>query len=594
MADIKFKASSPVFIAVLYSLSALVLIILFRLIHSDIPNEKELLKIFLYKAKLSKGIINFIDLFPAIFMSALVLPFAIKPAGESTAARFSKAFLNSMGSRISACIGASIIFGILSLCARPLLNNYQTRVQAESKLYNASKIKAAEYAEKNEWITAGHFIVVCDRIWKDNPAAMELHFSIDNGIENYRYSRETREEEKKALVSAVAGQRQPVNAEGALVLSEQALSEERYYDANWFANLASRLSRNGSVEQSRATRLQAVSWNAITSQAPSLQEENKYSLYRRKRDGYEALTNNDWIRSYYIFKDLLTELPLDPDVNNYFTISENGLKSIAFFFDEMDLAIGNVQNDAVFSLPYSGTGGGGRLVMRIGALTSFEDCAFGRDLEIIAFNLEKKPMFEISVALIKIMPVEIAGIWRIMILMRAVDRDNSGIVQEPQWRILQGGGSAGTQLFLDLSYDDFLIAAAAANSTKGFFLNDLWTGAAVLGSMGYIPQIFWTEIVRAIYTALLFLPLSIFALIIGWKYRSKRKAPYAMPPMLFVLPIVFHTIVLLIDRVFNLVATWTVLSFGFSQAAVICLSISAALFILMLFLLASQRGSEID
>jgi hypothetical protein len=591
MAHYKFSPKSPVVIAVLYSVCAFLLIVVFRLIYPDIPNEKELLKIFLFKAKLSKGVLNFIELFPAIFMSALVIPFAIKPVDESGGVRFSKTFLDMMSTRIISCIAASIIFGILVLCAQPLLNNYQTQIQAESKLYNASRIKAAEYAEKKDWVNAGHFIMLCDRIWKDNPALTELHFDVDNGIENYRYSRAMPAEERKTAVSGSAGQKQPVSAEEAIVLAREALNEEHYYDANWFSHLAQRLAREGSIEYAQATRLSALSWNAIASLAPSLQEEKQFTLYRRKRDGYEALVNNDWIRAYYIFKALLPLSPGDPDVEKYFTMSEAGLKSIAFFLDEMDLAVGNIQNDVLFSLPHNEISAGGRVVMRIGSLTSFKDAAFGRDLEIIAFDAAKQPVFSVTAALIKIMPVEVAGVWRTMILMRAVDRHDEAIVQEPEWLIMEAGIYAGTQLFLNLSYEDFLLAVAA-NSTRGFFLNDLWTGAAILGSMGYIPQIFYTDIIRALYTPLLFLPLGIFALIIGWKYRSKRKVPYALPPMFFVLPVVFQTIVVLIGRIFNLISTWTVLSFGFTQAIVICLSSAAALFLLTLFLLAAQRGGS--
>jgi hypothetical protein len=592
MAKYKFTPRSPVFIAVLYTLSAFILIVLFRLIYPDIPNERELLNTFLFKAKLSKGILNFIELFPAIFMSALVIPFAIKPVSDSGAVRFSKIFLDLMNTRIISCIVVSIIFGILSLCVQPLLNNYQIQIQAESKLYNASRVKAAEYAEKKDWISAGHFILICDRIWKDNPALTVLHFEIDNGIETHRYSRAVRTEEQKAAVSGGAGQKQPVNADEALFLAGEALKEERYYDANWLSSLARRLAREGSIEQTQAARLSALSWNAIAGLQPSLAEEKKFSLYRRKRDGYEALVNDDWIRAYYTFKALLVELPGDPDVEKYFTISEAGLKSIAFFFDEMDLAVGNVLHNAIFSLPYSEAGSGGRMVMRTGSLTAFKDCAFGYDMELIAFNAAKQALFRVNVPLIKIMPVEVAGVWRTIILMRAVDRTDPAVFQEPEWSVMENSINTGAQIFLNLPYEDFLLAAAAANSIKGFFLYDLWTGAATLGSMGYIPQIFYTEIIRAVYTPLLFLPLCIFALIIGWKYRSKRKVPYALPPMFFILPLVFQTIVLVIDRIFNLVSIWTVLSFGFTRAAIICVSSAAALFLLTLFLLAAQRSGE--
>jgi hypothetical protein len=147
-------------------------------------------------------------------------------------------------------------------------------------------------------------------------------------------------------------------------------------------------------------------------------------------------------------------------------------------------------------------------------------------------------------------------------------------------------------LYLDLLYEDFLIAATASRSTKLFFAGDLFRSSAKLRFFGFIPEVFYAEIIRIIYIPILFLPLGIFALIIGWKYRPRRKVPYAIFPMLIVLPFVFETIVLIVKKIFNLISIWTTLAFGFQASCLISIGTAIFLFLLTLFLLAAQRGGN--
>jgi hypothetical protein len=273
-------------------------------------------------------------------------------------------------------------------------------------------------------------------------------------------------------------------------------------------------------------------------------------------------------------------------------MSREGLTSVAFFIDEMNLAIGNVQNDVIFSLPSNVYSPGGRLALRIGQLISFEDCSYGRDLELFAFNIDKKPLFHMEAALIKIIPVQTGGDWHSMILTHAVDREDSQTQQKATWEVYNTTNSIYTadQFYLDLVYEDFLLAATASESTKLFFAGDLFRSTDKLKSFGFIPQVFYAGIVRTIYIPVLFLPLSIFALLIGWKYRARRKVPYSIFPMLIVLPFVFETIVLIVRKMFNIISIWTTLAFGFQMSCFISIGTAVFLFLLMLFLLAAQRG----
>jgi hypothetical protein len=583
-----WKAPGPV--VFLYICAAFFCIVCFRFFFPDsLFSDVSYLEIFRLKARLAGGVAFFISIFPAIFMSALVIPVAFTSTYKRGSARFSESFFDSMKKPLSVCVVGTIVFGLLSLVVYPLLTGYQAQVRSQSKLYAASRIKAEEYALEENWRTAAHFMNICEGIWKENPALAALKFNIANGLETLRYARAPQDESRRRGGAAETPRQAPLSAQEALEFADRALGGERYYDANWFADTASKLSAPGSVERARAARISSLSWNAIEKIEPNRVETRRHSLYKRKREGYEALVSGDAINAYYIFKVLQEEIPEDPDVQTYFDLSRQGLEAIAFFYDEFDLIAENAQSDAIFSLPDDDSGG--RLVLRMASFASFENCAFGRELELIAVDAGRQPAFAVNAELVKIVPIVANGRNGTAILMRPVDRNDPDTEGRPQWTIYSGGGEAGkTLLFINLPYEDFVLAANAKRSTQGFFSSELWSAAAKLKPLGFIPQIFYAQMIRRFYLPAFFLPLSIFALIIAWKYRPKAKPRHTLIPMLFVLPLVFESLILLLMHIFNLLSIWTVVTVGWFAACLICAAATVALLFLSLFLLAAQRG----
>jgi hypothetical protein len=576
-------------IAVIYNFTALIVLIFFRFIYPDFAGNVLLLDVFWFKARLARGILTYVDMFPSIFMSALALPFAFKIHKQEAETRFSRAFFDSLRPHLLVCIIGTIIYTLLCLIAVPLLGNYEIRIQRESRLYRGAIERAELLAGEEKWIEAASFFAVCEQIWPENSRYDALADRIATGIERLRYSHDAPgPRTKKTSLGALPGVGDPLNAQDALALAKKALNGERYYDAHWLANTAERLAKQGSVEATDAARTASLAWNAIARMEPSQDEELLFSIYRRKREGYEALISSEWLRAYYIFRLLSNDAPSDPDVQKYLTMSERGLQTVAFFLDEMDGAVGDAQLDVVFSLPDEGSG---RVVIRIEALTNFSDAAFGRGLEVLGFSQQSKLVFRLSSAVVKIVPVPLNGRWYTTLILRAVDRENAMLVREPVWT----GNAAyagGPQLLLDIPFEEFLLAAAAQNGTQGFFLRDLWTAAETLGRDGYVPQVFAAEIIRMIAEMVFFPAFAVAALIIGWKYRARFRVRYALFPMMVVMPLVFHLGGTLMRVVVNSLAIWLALSWGIIASLAITMAGALVLFTCSLFILAAQRSAE--
>jgi len=45
------------------------------------------------------------------------------------------------------------------------------------------------------------------------------------------------------------------------------------------------------------------------------------------------MESDDWIRAFYIFQELLTYTPDDPDARNFYAASEANAKNTAFFIE---------------------------------------------------------------------------------------------------------------------------------------------------------------------------------------------------------------------------------------------------------------------
>jgi len=477
----------------------------------------------------------------------------------------------------------------LSFLAFPLVQDYETNIRFQARLYNLAKERAREHAAKEEWTEAAKFVEVCEKIWPNGKDISGLKTDVEIKAEEERLASKANTEEKTDSASG-SGSPQPVNIMEAMALARKALAEERYYDAHWLATLAGKLSRDGSVEQSEALRLAGQAWSRINSMAPNARETQAYSTYRLKRDGYEAVIAREWIRSYYIFRELMTVIPDDPDVSKYLAMSQDGLKKTAFFADEMDMATGQILTGAVFSLPM----GPGRVVVRIASLSIFSDYAYCLGAEIMAFGRDGRPLWSMEAPYAKILPIDIdlrkeAGPSLVMIL-RALDRADKTRHWEPLARGLDQKPPDSAQIIIDVSWDNFLLLARIRRSLSGLSPAELIKAAEKLGTSGYMPQVFYANLLFRFAEPVFLLPLGIFAITLGWRYRARKRARYMAIPMLGILPLVLNGAVYFCKSWLNNLGIWTVLSFGFTTAAIFFGAGLLALLVISLIILAAQHS----
>ena len=575
--------SSPLAIFFLYILASGLVIMGFRFVF---PVEPVPLAYFSVNWRLVQGFLEYIALFPALALTSLVIPFGFKvyPVEENKKTNF----LQSLNTSITTAIIATVLYGLLFSVALPITRNREANLIFQGQLYYLAKGRAEESSREGRWADTAQFIEICESIWPKGSEHAKLKAEADIETEESRLARIQLPNYLTEEASISTGSSEPVDSTEALAMAETAFAEGRYFDAHWLATLSSRLAGPGTLEDTRATRLAGMAWTEVSSLAPNAEETVAFRNYRLKREGYEALVGGEWIRAYYIFLELLGLTPDDPDAARYFALSESGLKHVAFFTDEIALTLDRTlrgANGAVFSFPKEN----GRIVMRMSSLSAFTDYAYGIEAEIMSFDRNGWPLWSMEVPYTKILPLSLDSGPSLSILLRALDRTGKAEPSEPE---ITGFGQIipdNSELVLPVSWDTFLLLSNLQRGLSALSPLDLRAAAVSLRDCGYLPEVFESELLQRFIKPLFLLPLGIFVIAIGWRYRAQKRARYIAIPMLGILPVVFNGAVYFGRSWLSDLGILAVISMGFTKTAIFFGAGIVVLFIVFLIILAAMR-----
>jgi hypothetical protein len=595
--------SSPPFIFFTYMAASFAVVYVWNWFF---PAGKAPLAVYLLKWRFFSTFTDWVNLYPALAFSALIIPFGMKEHSESGYAgstyigkkSFSVSFLHYITWPVITGAFAAVLYSAFLFIVLPMVQSKQYLMINRGEFYTSALEKARSHVAAGEWAEAMQYLAVCQGIWPKSAEVQNFRDAYLPGFSSYE-ERVRQNKSGKMVESASGGQ--PISAAQAIARAETAFAEERWYDAHWLATLAVRLARPGSAEITPAQVLASRAWNKIAELEPNVREKERFSLYRLKQDGYQAMLANDWITAYYIFKELSALTPQDPDVARYLADSTRNLSSLAFFMDEIEPALGNLIRNPVFSLPLDKEGG--RLVFRCSSLVLLPDYAYAWDPELVAVDSDGVFRYRVHSPYGKIIPLSLrdandADETQTALLLRALDRTDSERYWDPEWTDESGAPFAaipnpdagGSQVLLNLPFDDFLLLADTQQTTDNLTLRQLFTVDERLSDYGYLPEIFHAEILRRLAKPVFFLPIVMLVLVAGWRFRARGKPRAVFVLMLAALPAVFYGVVFFLRGFLNDLFIVLSLSFGYNVILAGFIVVSALCFIISLILLASQHG----
>ncbi|MDR0602172.1 MAG: hypothetical protein LBG42_07285, partial [Treponema sp.] len=275
---------SPPGIFIIYVLASSLVIMGYTLVF---PGEISPIPWFAFDWRFVRGFLRILDMYPALALSGLVIPFGVLSSLVEGYGSFSTKFLDRLKGLLLVAIAASVLYGALYLIPLPLLVDAEANMRFEGDLYRLSRDKARENAAAEKWEDAAYFIDVCERIWPQSPELEKLKDDVSVMLDRLRFEEGERRRGAEAAAGTAAagagsGIPQPVNAAEALARAEEAMKAGRYYNAHWLATLAGQLAGEGSPEAAEAARTASLAWSTVMSMAPGAQEQEAHFLYRLK------------------------------------------------------------------------------------------------------------------------------------------------------------------------------------------------------------------------------------------------------------------------------------------------------------------------
>jgi hypothetical protein len=567
-----------------------------------LPAEPPPLPVYVIQWRLINGVLNICDIFPALLLAGLVIPFGWIAQDSEPFPRFSLHFFKWLSPALFTGFAAAAVYAVVFFLVSPLSQNYYKTLSSNGTIFHQSKAAAAKQASAGEWLNAEHSLAVCKRIWRKSAEEGGEIFSLAESISvkatEIRIKKAALESEKiyniqKKEEAPIFKLWEPVNAQEALNSANIALAENRYFDAHWLAGLVMQLlkTKQTGAEYQQAAHIARQAWNTINNLAPSEKERVLYSLYHQKRDGYAAIHDTDWLQAYHIFADLITKTPADPDVANFLALSKQEVESIAFFIEERDITLGTMVLNPLFSLPTDVQQA--RAVIRMTDLSLFSDCAYGRNMELLLFDKKQKFIGTISSPFCRISPYQTDRGERLLVMMRSISNETNEQFDptvtwfDTDWKKQELFDDM--QIVLNIQYHHFILLTNIRYGIDSLLLPDLFSASKTFGEYGYITQVFQAELMYRIFSLIVFLPATVITIVLGWRFRATRKPFFIGIPMFFILPFVFQIIIWIYQRLFNTLCIWSVTNFGFTMTGLLFGLGTVGLFFLSLLVAAFQR-----
>jgi hypothetical protein len=568
---------SPAVIFIIYLVVSFLFIMLFQFLF---PTEDSPLAVYAFIWRCTQGLADFLSLLPALILAGLLIPFGLLYYYDDNFSVYSARFLDLMKRPIVTALSAALLYVCSVFLFIPLTQQSLKTMRSQARLFTEAKEKIQIHIAQLEWSKALPFITICSRIWPDNPdinALLETVNIIDE--KSVRPAPPFLRSVPYISPQFPVGQ-QPVTAAQALTMAQAALDEERYYDAHWLATLALRLAPDKSTEHPQAAALAARAWQAIG----VVPKPEDYAFYNMKRDGYEACLAENWVKAHSILSQLIRHIPDDTEVNHFLAITLNEIQTHALFVDELEGMKVQTLMHPLFSVP--DTESGGRFIIRMNRLSINNEYAYGWNTAVMALDSAGRVRFEAQATYSKIIPLLTGDKPHIRLILQALDRYNADSRWDP---VFSPAEFAQGDLTFAMGYDDFLALARLSTSTVDqLSIPELLAAVRKYSPFGYLKPVFYAELLYRFIEAMLFMPITILILVMGWRYRARRR-PYAFIIVFaLIAPVIFTVLLSCYRGILNTTVIAVLVSLGFPLSAVLFTAADIVLFICSLVMLAKS------
>lgn len=304
-----------------------------------------------------------------------------------------------------------------------------------------------------------------------------------------------------------------------VVLARRSWLEKDYFSSHYYSTLAIKMIENNPDPAfAEMNRLSLDSW-AELEKAREGASPKESELFARKMEGFNALMQGDYTRSYAIFYELSQEYPLDPDAKRHLAIAQQNLENDYFWADDVSGAEHKRVADRNVHFKITLEDGSCNLyfikeVLRDHGGYSKSDF-YMRGLSILKLSKENEYLngvyYPYARATISDDGIEL--------FLKGIDRTNAQLVFDGH--VFFGGSGDEAHLTIPVSRGDFNLLCATSRGLDSMNVGELGAFSYIATRYGYAEAAYSCALLNQIFLPLFFLITFSFILLIAFQYRMR-------------------------------------------------------------------------
>ncbi len=492
--------------------------------------DGKILPVFERQYLINETLLNYFSIFVSLQISSIMveLSWAFSKESEEDEMPKSADMLKHLKNVFVIIVANLFLFIVATEFVEPVLTQRQRSMQnASLDFVDFTERAEKNLAEKNY----SHAILYARqalRIAPESKEAAALMSKIESAVSHY--------ESLNAPVTPVEDENKielNIPVPDLIKRAKEAYKQGAYFEAHYYATLAQD-SKPSNSSLNEAKLIAEDAWNKM--QAADTSMGLSEALYSQKKQGYGAIVRGDYLRAYYIFRELLNGSGSDPDVDRYLKVSEENIANKVFFTDEtMNLQPFETVRDVHFAVDRPD---GGKVFVAFKGITAVQNgktlSQYVRGLHIASYdeyhNLEES--FYVPYAKLKAEGAEDFGyIYEAAVdkatdkrvpyfIIKAVDRNERDNSIDPivhyraKTAVLEK-----TVYVLPMPFNDFMEITDATKGAKLISLGRLISVCSKASKYGFDRDVYLHALVSRLCMPFLFLIVAIIAAIFAWKFK---------------------------------------------------------------------------
>lgn len=538
-----------------------------------LPLEKSIFENSSFAYKMCRSLKYFFMFLPALIFTGFVVSYTVHFGhnSEGSVKRFSAAMINRLKMVMISCFACVFVLTLVSEAFTLFVDKKMKEIENKPALINEYIVVANSLYVQGFASRAQRYAQAALALDPKSQKALEISQKAEIKIKAEEISTHVVEAPNEKKSDIKIDESKIKESTAFLNMAKQAFENEKWFDAHYFAQKGIMLLTSKDPNAQELRSISAQAWNSIS----AIHDKKKTTdqlAFEEKYKGYVALTENNDLKAYYIFKGLSErsdEFARDSEVVFYLDIAQKRVLEKSFFIDEtLELNNFEQENNVHFIHTYPDDS---KAIWFFKGLSSVDQKGYAvqylRDFYIMWLDKDGKYETTLHTPYAKILPIpvssldeetkELYGITDSMksipyILLKSVDRSDSSVFYVPEYKYENGKIENTPEfMFFPIAYSDFIKLEQSAGSPQTMPLSTLTSLAFKSKDFGFAQELYGYTVLNRFLYPLCMLILLVFLSSFAWNNRIgdtqyfKFSWLMSMPILIFMFLVLYYVMIFL-------------------------------------------------